>query len=181
METMPDMYEYGTSRAAAWDCPVTVMFRGHEMYEKNPRTEDCCEVMRRWEDVRRKNWLTAEQKEMLKNTAQEHTLLVNEAGEYELVPYDCVKGAGGEDAPLSVFVFERGGRSYAVLWHTTGEGKLSVPFDGDFTYKTEIAGEEVAFEKDGGNVILPVGDKRYFSADVPKEMLAQAFARAKMM
>lgn len=180
-ETMPDMYEYGTSRAAAWDCPTTVMFRGWQMYTDNPRTEDCFEVMRRWEDVRRKNWLTAEQKEMLKDTAQEHTLLINEKGEYELVPYDFVKGAGGEDAPLSVFVFERAGKSYAVIWHTTGEGELSVPFDGDFTYKTEIAGEDVATKKDGGSVILPVGDKRYFSANVPKETLAQAFARAKMM
>ena len=80
-----------------------------------------------------------------------------------------------------MFVFERAGKSYAVLWHKTGEGSLSVPFDGAFTYKTEIAGENVPVEKDGGSVILPVGDKRYFSANVPKETLAQAFARAKMM
>jgi hypothetical protein len=40
-----DMFEYGTSRAAAWDCPVTVMEKT-EAFKTHPRTDDILEVMR---------------------------------------------------------------------------------------------------------------------------------------
>ncbi|MDW7657910.1 MAG: hypothetical protein SCM11_12140, partial [Bacillota bacterium] len=39
LRTQPDMFEYGTSRAAAWDCPVTVMEK-LDAFKTHPRTDD---------------------------------------------------------------------------------------------------------------------------------------------
>lgn len=73
----PDMYEYGTSRAAAWDCPITLTVELN-LLRKSPRYEDVFEVLRRWEEARATNWLTESQKKQLKNLEQEHILLINE-------------------------------------------------------------------------------------------------------
>lgn len=54
-----DMLEYVTSRAAAWDCPIALQ-ADLEKLELHPRTPDNLEVIRRWEDVRARNWLTDE-------------------------------------------------------------------------------------------------------------------------
>lgn len=83
------------------------------------------EVMRRWEDVRAKGWLTAEMKDALKSETQEHHLYVNEKGEYELVEMQML------DTPAKApnaraFVFERGGKRVIAYWHTNGSGRLSV-------------------------------------------------------
>ena len=51
---------------------------------------------------------------MLKNPEQEHTLLINERGEYELAAYDLMKDAAGGDVRLRTFVFERCGERYVV-------------------------------------------------------------------
>lgn len=84
-DIQPDMYEFGTSRAAAWDCPVTMM-ADPEAFAQNPRTEDNFQVLARWEDVRRKKLLTQAQKDALKDCAQEHILLVNEQANTSCCP-----------------------------------------------------------------------------------------------
>ena len=91
--TQPDMWEFGTSRAAAWDCPTTVQF-DLDRAARHPRIKDLMEVMRRWEDVRAKRWLTPEQKERLKDPVREHHLYLNEAGEYELVEWKQIPIGG---------------------------------------------------------------------------------------
>lgn len=85
-DTRPDVYEFGTSKAASWDCPITMQCNVAN-FKANPRFEDIFEVMRRWEDVRAANWLTDEQKLMLRQADKEFTLLINAKGEYELVEY----------------------------------------------------------------------------------------------
>jgi len=45
--TQPDMLEYATSRAAAWDCPISI-HTDLKKFEDHPRTADNFEVMRRW-------------------------------------------------------------------------------------------------------------------------------------
>ena len=59
--TQPDMLEYVTSRAAAWDCPVSLVGR-LDVLQAHPRTADNLEVLRRWEEVRVHGWLTQQQK-----------------------------------------------------------------------------------------------------------------------
>ena len=116
------MYEYGTSRAAAWDALLQLW--KIEDFKAHPRTEDIFEVIRRWEDVRAKNWLTEEQKLALRNLEQEHILLINEDKEYELVPYDQIKDAANGSSDILAFIFERKDERFVVYWHTTGSGSL---------------------------------------------------------
>jgi hypothetical protein len=66
----PDVYEYVASRAAAWDCPVSLHVRLREL-QTNPRTEESLAVFKTWEDARLGDQLTAEQRQTLKNVAPE--------------------------------------------------------------------------------------------------------------
>ncbi|MDY3072104.1 MAG: hypothetical protein SOW68_07550 [Eubacteriales bacterium] len=171
-----DMYEYGTSRAAAWDCPATIQadlgrFRAH------PRIDDILEVMRRWEDVRATHWLTGDQKLALRDLAQEHTLLINEKGEYELAAYRKIDAPSG----ISAFVFEREGARWVVYWHETGEGSLELPLGGcQYTVSDAIGGEPLAVPSSDGASVIPAGAKRYLRTELSEAEIVRAFADAKL-
>ena len=174
-DTQPDMYEYGTSRAAAWDCPITLISNLDPM-AANPRTADNLEVIRRWEEARRTGFLTEEMKESLKDLRKEHILLINEEGALELSPYEEVKT---ENEALAAFVFERKEKCYAVLWHKTGEGKLRLPLDADgICYESELGRADLAVEKTENGIQLEIAGRRYLSGSFTKEALAKALAGA---
>jgi hypothetical protein len=174
-ETQPDLFEFGLSRAAAWDCPTTVSVASPELFRENPRTDDVLEVIRRWEDVRQKNWLTEEQKEALKNPRQEHILLVNESGAYELVPYKQIECKCGD---IRAFAFSRENKNYVVFWHKTGNGLLRLPYTGEYTLETELGRAGMHAERRGDEVVLPAAGRRYFSTAEPMELLTAAFENA---
>lgn len=175
--TQADMYEYGTSRAAAWDCPVTIQtnipaFRSH------PRTGDILEVMRRWEDVRAKNWLTDEQKEMLRDLATEHTLLMNEEREYELVPYRQIETGSSS---LRAFVFSRHGESWAVYWHADGEGSLVLSYtDALFEVRDELYTPPIALTVEKERFVLPLSNRRYIRTSLPMETLIAMLQKSEL-
>ncbi len=177
-EVQPDMYEYGVSKAAACNCPATIQASFENMSEI-PRRDDVLEVMYRWEDIKRKKWLTQEQKEMLKNPECEYILIVNEAGKYELVPYYNIKNTSANSDLLSAFYFERLGKTYVVCWHTKGSGKLMLPFDSDsFSYEEELGGKKVDAEKCEEGIIIPLSKRMYFSSEISKEKIIKAFENA---
>ena len=66
----PDVWEYVASRAAAWDCPISLRVSLDEI-ASNPRREDCLDAIRTWEDARLGNHLSDAQREMLKNVPPE--------------------------------------------------------------------------------------------------------------
>ncbi len=173
-ETRPDIYEFGTSKAAAWDCPITLSYKA-KRYETNPRVPDILEVLRRWEDVRRIDWLTDEHKEMLKDENTEFTLLINEKGEYELVPYYQIEMA---DEKVTAFSFERAGKSYVTYWHNYGEGTLELQLDADVKLERDLGKEEIAFTKNGNTLVIPAKEKAYISGDCDVETLREAFKSA---
>ena len=61
----PDALEYCFSRAAAWDCPVSIHVRAKGL-AANPRLDDCLATLRLWEEALVKNRLSQEQKSMLR-------------------------------------------------------------------------------------------------------------------
>ena len=167
----PDMWEWGTSRAAAWDCPATIHLNpGH--FLKHPRADDLLEVMRRWEDVRARNWLTAEQKESLKSATQEHHLLVNGKGEYELVEVEELPNVA--DGQVKAFLFERGGKRHVTLWHVSGEGRLSLPADFSFTLHAAPDSEAIPV-RDGG---FALSSRVYLSTAASAAEVRAAFSKA---
>ena len=175
--TQPDMWEYGASVAAAWDCAMSILMPLDQL-EKHPRTDDILETLRRWEDVREKNWLTKAQREELKNYEREHHLLINAKGEYELVPYDWIQVGDGK-SPIRAFFFGRKGASWVVYWHGSGEGTVKLPFAAkDVELLDEVAGKPVAFETAAGSVVLPAGRRRYLKTDLSRKTVEKAFAGA---
>jgi len=67
----PDVLEYVLSRAAGWNCPFSLSLKGPEEVEKNPRWEDCFDVMKLWEDARVERKLSETQLARLRNVAPE--------------------------------------------------------------------------------------------------------------
>ncbi len=133
--TQLDMWEFGTSKAAAWDCPATIQFNMPAI-EKHPRMTDLLEVMRRWEDVRAKKWLSAEQREALKDAKREFHLYRDEKGDYALCEIEMLP-TSAEAKSLRGFVFERGGKRIVAYWHTHGEGEFAFDWDGPKTLKAD--------------------------------------------
>ncbi len=126
--TQPDMLEFVTSRAAAWDCPVSIQ-TNISKFEEHPRTADNFEVFRRWEEARVQNWLTDAQKKDLQDLQQEHILLLDEKGKMELQPYHQIEHVAHGSKEVRAFIFQRGADMYVVYWHTSGSGKMKLPLD----------------------------------------------------
>ena len=125
--TQMDMWEFGTSRAAAWNCPATVML-SPTTAAKHPRIDDLLEVMRRWEDVRANNLLTPEWREALKSPTQEHHLFLDENKKYELHEISMLPTPA--NAPHARgFVFERRGKRVVACWHTSGSATFDISLD----------------------------------------------------
>ncbi len=179
--TQPDMVEYLTSRAAGWDCPISVQANLLE-FKRHPRTRDNLEVMRRWEEVRFRHWLTEEQKQQLRHLDQEHILLVNEKKEFELVPYHQIQNVAGGKREIRAFVFERAGKAYVVYWHNSGESEINVPLSGTkVRLLSDLAEREIPVKKSAAGIILPASGRQYLECSgVSKAQVIQAFQRAKI-
>lgn len=174
-DTRRDVYEYGTSRAYAWDCPITIQCR-LDPFKAHARTPDILEVIRRWEYARKNN-LFADKKELLKVPGKEYTIFINESGEYELIPYVQVKDAFSGDASMTAFVFERDKKAYALIWHNTGSAKVEIDLC-DATYEKEI-GKPMAIEKRDGKIRIEVCEAAYLSASVSLDTLTEALKNAR--
>ncbi len=66
----PDIYEYIASRAAAWDCPLSLNAT-LEDFKTNPRAEDCLAAIKIWEDARLGSHLSEADRRILRNVAPE--------------------------------------------------------------------------------------------------------------
>lgn len=156
-----DMYEFGTSTAAAWDCPIQFDYY-KTSFQKHPRARDVIETIRRWEDVRARKWLTEAQKEAMRDGKIEHHLYVNGAGEYELHPMEMLPTPEGA-ANLRGFVFERGGKRVLAYWDMREKSsRFTAPIG-----------------EGGAPLTLTASDRAYFETDLPLAQVKAAFAEAK--
>ena len=158
-ETQPDMWEYGTSKAAAFDCPATMQMSLHRV-RANGRMDDLFETVRRWEDVRARKWLSPEQKEMLKDPKREFHLYLNETNGYELVEWKQIDVAGGKGTDVRAFLFERGGKRVVAYWHTRDRACL------------------VFAQPLGDTAFLDAAGMKYFETSLPSATVRAAFASA---
>ena len=180
--TQPDMLEFVTSRAAAWDCPVSIQ-TNLQSFADHPRTADNFEVLRRWEEVRVQNWLTDAQKKMLQELDQEHILLLNERNEFELQPYEQIERVANGGNDVRAFVFERGKDLYAVYWHISGNAQLKLALDKSKVqlYKKLGRAEKVK-SPEKGSILIPASDRRFLKVtNMTKEHLKKAFAEAEII
>jgi len=180
--TQPDMIEYVTSRAAAWDCPVSIHANLNK-FDSHPRSADNFEVFRRWEELRAQDWLSKEQKQMLKNPAQEHILLINEQKEFKLLPYEQIKEVANGSREVRAFIFNRNDCPYVIYWHISGNGKLEIPLNPENVKLLETFGQETDVISTGDNsVTVPLSNRRFIKAcGITKEQLTDALINAKIL
>lgn len=177
----PDMLEYVASRAAAWDCPLSLNGELAAL-DAHPRTPDNLEVLRRWEQVRTNNLLTPQQKAMLRDPHQEHTLLLDEAGEMEIAPWEPIPNAAGGNAALRAFVFERKGKVYVAYWGATGDAGVDLVLPSGRFRLLEELGKEIALPPTAGKIHLPLGRRRYVeTTGLSREAVIAAFEQAKVV
>ena len=170
-DTQPDTYEYGMSRAVAWNCPATVMARLSALTDI-PRLDDILEVMRRWEDAKERGLISEEQKEIMRNTSDEHTLIINEKGEYEVVPYEEIKGTPDG---VRAFVFERLGARYVSIWHKNAECEITLPVAKDrISYFTDFGKEEIETAGNEKSVTFAVNSRKYIKTSLTKDEICEA-------
>ncbi|MDD2474345.1 MAG: hypothetical protein PHI32_00320 [Dysgonamonadaceae bacterium] len=180
--TQPDMLEFVTSRAAAWDCPVSIQ-TNISKFEEHPRTADNFEVFRRWEEARVQNWLTDAQKKDLQDLQQEHILLLDEKGKMELQPYHQIEHVAHGSKEVRAFIFQRGADMYVVYWHTSGSGKMKLPLDKSKVQLFEKLGKKESFKSaQKGSIVIPVSNRRYLKAtNMSKDQLINAFGEAEII
>ncbi len=172
----PDTIEYGTALAAAWDCPGAL--RGDlAAFGELPRVLDMLDVIRTWEDARRKGIITDEIKSELRKTEKEHTLIINEMGEYELCQIERVESEQLKNAEISAFLLEREQGACATIWSNIGECRILLPLE-DVSLYDELGSECLEPERTSGGFILPVGKKRYITTSCGKDELLAALMKA---
>jgi hypothetical protein len=178
--TQPDMIEYVTSRAAGWDCPISLV-GDLEQLEAHPRTPDNLEVIRRWESARAKGWLSDSQKAALRNLDQEHILLLDERGAPELAAYRQIEDVGGGSTPVRAFLFERKAKIYVVFWHMSGNGSMALPLGGGTVRLMAELGRPQAISRISGALRLPLAGRQYLECDgVSRENILRAFRSARI-
>ncbi len=176
----PDMFEYVCSRGAAWDCPIALVGNLDQL-KQHPRTPDNLEVIRRWEAARNQDFFSDEQKEALKNTAQEHILLVDENGDFELLPYTAIPDVANESENIRAFVLSRNNKTWVVYWQSDGEGSLELPVSSQKIRLFEALGKEIPLQGDDKKVSIPVGRRRYLELNLSKDEVVGLFARAALL
>ncbi len=178
--TQPDMIEYATSRAAAWDCPISLVGDLPQL-KAHLRTPDNLEVIRRWEDVRASGWLTSRQKSELQNLEQEHILLIDENGAFELAPYTQIEAAAGKDSLARAFVFERKAKVYVIFWHSSGSASLEIPLPSEGVRLLADIGKPLQLVKADGALRVPLEGRMYLECSgLSRERVIAAFHAAKV-
>lgn len=165
--TQPDILEFVTSKAAAWDCPIAMGQLTPDVVKTHLLASDNLEVLRRWEDVRARNWLTEKQKKLLQHPNQEFTLIINEEDKYELIPYEQIEHISNQSKEVRAFIFNRNKEWYVTYWHISEDKLLELPVKDarisifkDFRLKSN----ESIIESDH-SVLLPVGERRYLKME----------------
>ena len=194
----PDALEYLFSRAAAWDCPASITATLGNI-SRNPRREDCLDVMKTWEDARLAGKLTDKQLNMLRtldpvhyrfmccgvqgkakdvefvgqglneaqlkkllDLGQEHHLLINEKGTYELAAVDEIPDAGG--GAVKAYSLKRetsGSDSYVMAWSRGTTVKLLLPVDPNRLIVMRPFGQRLDVEIINGKPAVNIDNRRY--------------------
>ncbi len=176
----PDMLEFVTSRAAGWNSIISLL-GNLDHFKNHPRTEDNLEVIRRWEETRVMNFFSDEQKESLKSHYQEHILLVNEEGDFELQAYEQISNIANGSKNVRAFIFERNNKPWVVYWHTSGDGNLELPVSSDKINLFEEPGKEIPLQTNEKSIIVPVGNRRYIQFNLSHDEVIELFSQAKLV
>ena len=165
-DSRPDVFEYGASHAAGFDCPFTIQSHLSNL-DANARTRDNLEVLRRWEYVRKHKLLTNEQKLILREAGREFILLKN----YELVECFYIETAVKD---ITVGIFHKDKKTFAVLCHNFSTVRLFIPSE-SFILRDEADGNILKTEAVTDGTVIEVGDRCYMETEMTDEALKELF------
>lgn len=186
----PDVLEYLLSRAAGWDCPISIRADPKQV-AAHPRAQDCLDVIKLWEDARIEGRLSESQRAMLRTRKpedyefiktwhavfhkrwidawsktklddQEHHLFLNEKGQHELVPIQEIPGAA--DGRIKAYSFQRethSNETCVLLWAVKGEVRLLVPVAPDRLVARKPFAAPLAVQAQQGHALVPIGGRTY--------------------
>ena len=108
----------------------------------------------------------------MRNTSDEHTMLINEKGDYEVVPYEEIKGTPDG---VRAFVFERLGERYVSIWHKNAECEITLPVAKDkISYFTDFGKEEIETVGNEKSVTFAVNSRKYIKTSLTKDEICEA-------
>ncbi len=168
----PDIYEFGASHAASYDCPITLICPATWEITENKRAKDNLEVIRRWEEYR--SQLTEEQRILLRDPVKEYTLL-KVGDSLEMVYYERLSAPDG----ITAYGFEHNGKYHVALWHKKDSAKIALSC-GNISYRDEYEGNELPTENVDGKTVITVSDKAYLTLS-SKDELVNAIAEATLI
>jgi len=168
----PDMAAYIAAHAAGWDSPLSLL-GDLKNFAAHPRTNDNLAIFRDWEEAKRRDLFTKEQKEELKKPGKEFVLLKDKKGSFEL--YECrqIETVTGEH--IRAFLFEKGDRQWVRYWHARGEGLITLPVTPSHVVLYDRELKKKKMKRSGNSILLPAGDIRYLSFDLSPEEVEQIF------
>jgi hypothetical protein len=132
-------------------------------------------VLRRWEEVRQRELLTEEQKQLLRVPGAEYSLLPDIGGGFLLLP---ITRLSADRAPhLTAYRIGHPHKDGILfsLCHARGEGFLSLPLPAGslYAYDPSSCAEAIA-----DATALPVSHRAYYLAKCPEETLIAALYEA---
>lgn len=181
----PDVLEYITSRAAGWDCPISLTVRLTGL-KSHPRAGDCFDMLKLWEDARIGGRIGEGHRRMLRQLDREHHLFLNERGKEELVTIQEVPTAAGGRL-VKAYRFRRVLQpldTIVLIWALVPQAELVLPKPPKGLKVMRPFGKELPVAMRGGAVHLPVGDRQYLvfpdtSPRAAAAILSKATATAK--
>jgi hypothetical protein len=151
-----------------------------EVLKAHPRTRDNLKIIRNWEDVRIRELLTEKQKEQLKQPDQEHILLKDEEGKFELFTYRQIAKPANDSPDIKAFVFSRNGETWLCYWHIRGEAFLKIDVEKGKMRLFEEPGKEQNFEEYSNYSVVPVDNRRFMVFDLPVQKVAGLIQNAEV-
>lgn len=122
--------------------------------------------------------MSSGQKAALQNLDQEHTLLIAEQGQLELVAYRQIE----RDGPARAFVFRRKAKIYVVFWHMSGEASLEIPLAAGTARLMPELGKAQTAPKIPGGIRVPLAGRMYLECEgVSHETIVRAFRNARIL
>ena len=122
--------------------------------------------MRRWEEAKREDRFSPEEKQRLKDPDREFVLLERL---YEYCPLP-------DRGNIRGFLLERNGKNCLLYWNMTGEGTLTLDISGRIRLQ-DTSGHRVRYVRKGNRIILPAGKRMILETELGREALSQAFTR----
>lgn len=172
-DNQPDSFEYGTSHAAAWNCPI-IMKGNLPNIAQNARKKDVLETIKLWETARSTHFLSEEHKIAIRDENKEFHLFQTKSG-LALREYHEVQTT----PQLRAFVFAHDGEAAAVIWHRTGNGELQIPLgENAYDYRDGYDGTLLNKKAVATGTVIVLENRCYLRTKLSTEQLTEALEQA---